>query len=109
MLQRASGARRASEESEQATTPKAEAESPASPSEDSENGSEPEGYEVWLNNVRVIEFLREAIQDRLKKGEFDPASDGEDNIDPNLKGVSAEPEDVKPLYPALPTDMDISD
>lgn len=109
MLQRASGARRASEESEQATTPKAEAESPTSPSDDSENGGEPEGYEAWLNNVRVIEFLREAIQDRLKKGEFDPASEGEDNIDPSLMGASPEPTDAKPLYPALPADMDVDE
>lgn len=105
MLQRASGARRASEESDQAPTPKAEPQSPASPSDDSDAG-EPEPYEAWLQNVRVIEYLREAIQDRLKKGEFDADSDEGDNdhnIDPSLK-AAAEVESDKPLYPALPTD-----
>lgn len=105
MLQRASGARHGSEESD-APTVKAEAESPAS-SADDESG-EPEGYEAWLNNVRVIEYLREAIRDRLEKGEFD-SSDSEDNIDPSLKVVAAEPSAAKPLYPDLPTDMEVEE
>lgn len=104
MLQRASGARRASDEAE-ATTPKAEAQSPSSPSDDSDNGGEPEPYEAWLQNVRVIEFLREAIQDRLKKGEYDADSEGDDNIDPSLKVVAEEAE--RPLYPTLPMDVDV--
>lgn len=104
MLQRASGARQVSEEPEQATTPKAEPQSPASPSEDGDAG-EPESYELWLQNVRVIEYLREAIQDRLKKGEFDGESEGADNhnIDPSLTATGGVASD-RPLYPALPTD-----
>lgn len=110
MLQRASGARRGSEESETPTI-KVEAESPASSAEN-DDGGEPEGYEAWLMNMRVIEYLRQAISDRLEKGEFDPSSDGEDaedNIDPSLKVVSAEPSAAKPLYPALPTEMDVEE
>lgn len=110
MLQRASGARRASED-DGATTPKAApaegSQSPASPSDDSDNGGEPEPYEAWLQNVRVIEFLREAIQDRLKNGEFESESDVDDKIDPSLSVTAsgAAPAD-KPLYPSLPMDID---
>lgn len=111
MLQRASGARRASEEAEeQAATPKAEPQSPSSPSDDSDAG-EPEPYEAWLQNVRVIEYLREAIQDRLKKGEFESdseMSDDEKNIDPSLKSKATADSADAPLYPTLPTDaMDV--
>lgn len=105
MLQRASGARRASEESDSAPTVKAE--SPASPSEDGDNAGEPEPYEAWLQNVRVIEFLREAIQDRLKHGQYDPeeAGSGADaNIDPSLK-VEGDKSGT-PLYPDLPMEID---
>lgn len=118
ILQRASGARRASEESDSAPTPKAE--SPSSPSDDGENGGEPEPYEAWLQNVRVIEFLREAIQDRLKNHQYDSekAKDDDDedddkadddNIDPSLKAAAAAEaaaEANKPLYPTLPMDID---
>ncbi|KAI7781763.1 ph-response transcription factor [Diaporthe eres] len=104
MLQRASGARRASDDSERATTPKAEAMSPASNSDDSDINGEPEPYENWLQNVRVIEFLREAIRDRLKSGQYSD-SEGEDElIDPSLQEADKAPE--KPLYPALPMDVD---
>lgn len=106
MLQRASGARRASDDSEGATTPKAEAMSPASTSDDSDSSADPEPYEAWLQNVRVIEFLREAIQDRLKHGQYD--SDGEDNIDPTLKALTDAEKQAseRPLYPALPMEVD---
>ncbi|KUI55597.1 hypothetical protein VP1G_02879 [Cytospora mali] len=108
MLQRASGARRASDGSDDATTPKAEPMSPASTSDDSDSSSEPEPYEAWLQNVRVIEFLREAIQDRLKHGQYDSDEGGEDNIDPTLKAEAeaAERQSEKPLYPALPMEIE---
>lgn len=108
MLQRASGARRSSEEpAGGATTPKAaEPESPASPSEDGDASGEPESYETWLQNIRVIEFLREAIRDRLENGQFDADSEGEDNIDPSLKEAEAAAKNDGPLYPALPMEVD---
>lgn len=108
MLQRASGARRSSEEpAGGATTPKAaEPESPASPSEDGDASGEPESYETWLQNIRVIEFLREAIRDRLENGQFDADSEGEDNIDPSLKEAEAAAKNDGPLYPALPMEID---
>ena len=109
MLQRASGARRASDESEGAPTPKPEPMSPASTSDDSDSSSDPEPYEAWLQNVRVIEFLREAIQDRLKNGQYDSDEAGNDNIDPSLDAALAEgaKQAEKPLYPALPMDIDV--
>ncbi|ROV98375.1 hypothetical protein VMCG_07130 [Cytospora schulzeri] len=119
MLQRASGARRASDDSEGgAATPKAAAAepmSPASTSDDSDSSVDPEPYEAWLQNVRVIEFLREAIQDRLKHGQYDSDEGGEDNIDPTLKALAdAEKQQAaaaaaaeRPLYPALPMEVDI--
>lgn len=110
MLQRASGARRASDESDGAPTPKAEPMSPASTSDDSDSSADPEPYEAWLQNVRVIEFLREAIQDRLKHGQYDSDEGGDDgNIDPALKAALAEGarQAEKPLYPALPMDVDV--
>lgn len=102
MLQRASGARRGSEESEQAKTPKAEPSSPSSPSDDSDNG-DPESYDAWIQHVRVIEYLREAVQYRLKAGDFSESEGEDDNIDPSLKAAEAE----KSLYPTLPTDMEV--
>lgn len=104
MLQRASGARRASDDSERATTPKAEAMSPASNSDDSDINGEPEPYENWLQNVRVIEFLREAIRDRLKSGQYSDSEGEDEMIDPSLQEADKGPE--KPLYPALPMDVD---
>lgn len=104
MLQRASGSRRASDDSERATTPKAEAMSPASQSDDSDINGEPEPYESWLQNVRVIEFLREAIRDRLKGGQYSDSEGDDEMIDPSLQVADKAPE--KPLYPALPMDVD---
>lgn len=104
MLQRASGARRASDDSDRATTPKAEAMSPASTSDDSDINGEPEPYENWLQNVRVIEFLREAIRDRLKSGQYSDSEGEDEMIDPSLQ--EAEKASEKPLYPALPMDVD---
>ncbi|KAJ0109203.1 ph-response transcription factor [Diaporthe amygdali] len=105
MLQRASGSRRASDDSDVATTPKAEAMSPASTSDDSDINGEPEPYESWLQNVRVIEFLREAIRDRLKHGQYSDSEDGDDDmIDPSLQEADKAPE--KSLYPTLPMDVD---
>lgn len=113
MLQRASGARRASDDSEKTTTPRA-SESAQSPTQSDESDSgEPEPYESWLQNVRVIEYLREAIQDRLKKGEYDDGDDDiNDAIDPALAAAGKEQEQEKekesetPLYPTLPMEID---
>ncbi|KAF3769997.1 hypothetical protein M406DRAFT_354209 [Cryphonectria parasitica EP155] len=107
MLQRARGARRASDESEGAVTPKAEPQSPASSTDDNDSTGEPESYEAWLQNVRVIEYLRVAIQDRLKSRQYDSDSEGEDNIDPTLKAGKASAKIDAPLYPALPVEVDV--
>lgn len=58
-----------------ATTPKVAPESPASPASDSSDVSEAtrerdEQYDRWLENMRVIEGLREYIRGRLERREY---------------------------------------
>ena len=43
----------------------------SSPSAASDASSEPESYDQWLNNVRVIESLRDYIKTRLSRREYD--------------------------------------
>jgi len=102
MLQSASGGRQVSDDTEMAVTPKAvePVAAVSSPSEESE-GSEPEPYEAWLDNVRVIEFLRKYVQDRLHRRDYDESLDSEQAIDPSLSSSSE-----KPLYPVLRMEID---
>ncbi|KJR87849.1 pH-response transcription factor [Sporothrix schenckii 1099-18] len=85
----------------------------SSPSAASDASSEPESYDQWLNNVRMIESLREYIKTRLTRQEYDGSREmppppaygrGRDLPEPplstrlpSLKSVSEAP----PLYPAL--------
>ena len=107
MLQSASGGRRAADDVEMAATPKAvesAISSVSSPSEESDNGAEPEPYENWLQNVRVIEFLREYVQDRLKRRQYEESSSSDDErIDPSL---DIRNQAARPLYPVLRMDVD---
>lgn len=47
--------------------------SPSAASDTSSGSSEPESYDQWLNNVRVIESLRDYIKTRLTRQEYDAA------------------------------------
>ena len=91
-------------------TPRASDGSPSaagSPSADSSDGSQEE-YESWINNIRVIEYIRNCVKERLERGDFE--SDGEpmDLDRPAGSRQVPEPESrhyqqqpAKPLYPAL--------
>ncbi|KAH8673839.1 hypothetical protein BX600DRAFT_433448 [Xylariales sp. PMI_506] len=94
MLQRASSGPKSVDRE---VTPRFEpASSPVgSPSADSESSSEDQAYEAWLENVRVIEYLREYVIDRLKRGEFEPSS-------PRSEDAEMTDAPRQPMYPALP-------
>lgn len=115
MLQTSNGGRRAGRDMDRAATPKAsESNSVSSPSDESETSTEAETYDEWVQHMRVIEFLRKYVRDRLHRQDYDEAMregmmeglrDHRDNrIDskgfPSEKGV---PE--RPLYPSLPRIM----
>ncbi|CAK7263850.1 hypothetical protein SEPCBS119000_000709 [Sporothrix epigloea] len=85
----------------------------SSPSAASDASSEPESYDQWLNNVRVIESLRGYIKTRLTRKEYDGSrelhtsygrgySNGRELPEPptrlpSLKSVS----EASSLYPTL--------
>jgi hypothetical protein len=96
MLQ--AGARRAAdtETSSGASTPRAEA-AVSSPSDESDS-SEPEPYESWLQNIRTIEFLREYVQERIRRRDYVDDDEGS-RIDPMVLDDAKSVE--KPLYPDL--------
>jgi len=104
--------RRVEEEDEQeadgATTPRAVSASSPAASDDSESSGEPEEYETWLMNVRIIEFLREYVQHRLRTGDYEDDEGAETapspmNVDEErITATTAEP----PLYPALRMTVD---
>lgn len=103
MLQKASGPRRSPDGSDGATTPRASESamsSVGSPSDDSEAGSEPEPYEAWLQNVRVIEYLREYVQERIRRRDFEDmaAAHGDPMV---IDGPSRAGPAERPLYPRL--------
>ncbi|KAI0481092.1 hypothetical protein GGR56DRAFT_688558 [Xylariaceae sp. FL0804] len=110
MLQRSSNGTHAFIEREGAGTPRASpADAPgsgsavSSPSAQSETSSsehrEDQEYENWLENIRVIESLREYVLDRLRRKEYDadsPASTDSMDTDETTRPLS------QPAYPALP-------
>ncbi|ORY70142.1 uncharacterized protein BCR38DRAFT_100579 [Pseudomassariella vexata] len=105
MLQRASaGPRPAFEDRE--TTPKASdsaVSSVSSPSAESDAGTEnreDQAYEAWLENVRIIEHLREYVIERLKRKDYDGSSDDMDIDSPHSSPHSSP---RQPAYPALPS------
>jgi hypothetical protein len=106
MLQRASAGSRPIVDRETSATPKAyesAVSSVSSPSAESEASAtenrEDQAYEAWLENVRVIEYLREYVIDRLKRREYEadsPASSDSMDVDTPSRPPS------QPAYPALP-------
>lgn len=95
MLQRANPSQRPIPEDRE-STPKASESVVSSPSAESESSGDDTIYEAWLENVRVIEFLREYVIERLKRKDYDadsPASN--DSMD-----VDSPPR--QPAYPSLP-------
>lgn len=101
-----------------ATTPKAPApavESPASPASESSDVSDAtrereEQYDRWLENMRVIEGLREYIRGRLERREYikDGADRDADAMDVDVKSPQMPPRTLgkgkegNSLYPILP-------
>jgi hypothetical protein len=104
MLQRSNRAideREREREREQSTTPKAESavSSVSSPSAESESDNrEDQAYEAWLENVRVIEYLREYVIDRLKRKEYETGSPKSSSDDMDVDSPPKES-----LYPPLPS------
>jgi len=87
--------------------------SPSASSEASESVRErEEQYDQWLENMRVIEYLREYIQNRLEREDFDEESAVAADKEQRRREASTEAMDVdggdvarpameKPLYPTL--------
>ncbi|KAM3427257.1 hypothetical protein MY4824_009552 [Beauveria thailandica] len=118
LLQRARGPlpSRPAEPSSGATTPKSAADSPASPASESSDTSDAtrereEQYDRWLENMRVIEGLREYVRGRLERREYvsDEAERNGDAMDVDVKSPQLPPrtlgkgkEGGNSLYPILP-------
>lgn len=106
MLQRANAGPRPAPERETSTTPKPAESAPSSvgsPSAESEasgDSREDQAYEAWLENVRVIEYLREYVIDRLKRKEYD-AESPRSSASGNDMDVDTPPRES--LYPPLPS------
>lgn len=107
------------EDSSGRTTPKAEpVTSPRSPSTDSDvsdaTKEREEQYDRWLENMRVIESLREYVRGRLDRKEFEEAERStdanrrkdSDAMDVDMKSPPVQPiglrEGGSNLYPRLP-------
>ncbi len=105
-LGQASGGGQHDDEDADGTNATAGAVSPSrSQSEDSESNSEPETYESWLENIRMIEFLRKYVHARLQKGDYaeQMIKSEESRASPmavDEKDRSAFPVE-RPLYPTL--------
>jgi hypothetical protein len=105
---------RANVREDRETTPKApesavsvsSVSSPGAESETSESNREDQAYEAWLENVRVIEYLREYVIDRLKRKDYETegseaarrASDSPDSME-----IDSPPR--QPAYPSLPLEV----
>lgn len=105
---------RGGENEDRTSTPRAaDRESISSPSADSSaDGSEPESYDDWIQNIRTIEKLRMFIRERLEKHEYEEPS-GMDRmdrsrIDPMVLDSDKQRDEgpalkvEQPLYPSLP-------
>lgn len=114
MLQRARGAPpRSPEEQSGKTTPKASESalsvgSPSSESDVSEATRErEEQYDRWLENMRVIESLREYVRGRLERKEFSTDEERRESeamdVDPRSprSPVQSAPKEGSSLYPIL--------
>ncbi|KAI1384581.1 uncharacterized protein F4822DRAFT_415626 [Hypoxylon trugodes] len=114
MLQRANTAHRPEPLS---TTPRASeppsaaisaVSSPSAESEASAEAREDQVYEQWLENIRVIEYLREYVIDRIKRKDFEDESGSEGMVgspaaasDMDVDSSPTRPPS-QPAYPALP-------
>ncbi|KAL1873447.1 hypothetical protein VTK73DRAFT_945 [Phialemonium thermophilum] len=112
LLQSANGARRPQENSSttsggNSSTPtpimskarKPSTASVGSPSGESESSTEAETYDDWVQHMRVIEFLRKYVRDRLERHEYE-----EDIPSWRLDRMSIDSSKIKqerPLYPVL--------
>ncbi|KAI1762499.1 hypothetical protein GGR53DRAFT_501302, partial [Hypoxylon sp. FL1150] len=69
----------------------------SSPSAESESADD-QVYEDWLTNIRAIEYLRQYVQDRLKRKDYEPESpnSSEMEVDSPTRPPS------QPEYPQLP-------
>ncbi|RYP63476.1 hypothetical protein DL771_009269 [Monosporascus sp. 5C6A] len=74
------------------------AESEASNSENQQD----QAYEAWLENVRVIEYLREYVIDRLRRGEYEADSPSAASNQSSMDVDSPARPPSQPAYPALP-------
>ncbi|KAI1115992.1 hypothetical protein F5Y14DRAFT_408869 [Nemania sp. NC0429] len=107
MLQRASAGPRPAVERDGSRTPKgpeSAISAVSSPSAESERSTEAreredQAYEIWLENVRTIEFLREYVNDRIRRKDFDAGSIGSGS---STEGDSPVRPPSQPAYPALP-------
>ncbi|KAI1267408.1 hypothetical protein F5Y18DRAFT_380150 [Xylariaceae sp. FL1019] len=103
MLQRASAGPRPAHEREGSHTPKpVEASAVSSPSAESDletREREDQAYEVWLENVRTIEYLREYVGDRLRRKDYEMDSPGSSS---SMDTDSPTRPPSQPAYPALP-------
>lgn len=111
MLQRANAGPRPHLDRELTSTPKPEpaasaVSSPSAESEASAEAREDQAYEAWLEHIRVIEYLREYVIDRIKRKDYDE----ENNSHSHSGSHSGSDMDVdspvrppsQPAYPALP-------
>jgi len=103
-LQQSSTGPRPVVDREGARTPKAHDSAVSSPSGESERSSESreredQAYEIWLENVRTIEYLREYVNDRLRRRDFDAGSPGSNS---SMEVDSPARPPSQPAYPALP-------
>lgn len=111
MLQSSAARRSNGSESDGARTPKATDALPSSVSSPSGESEGPEGetYDDWLQHMRTIEFLRNAIRRRLDHREYDDDSDNS-RIDPMLNHPGSDRSSGRPsppgadrvAYPSLP-------
>ncbi|TPX12064.1 uncharacterized protein E0L32_007179 [Thyridium curvatum] len=88
---------------ERSTTPKASESamsSVSSPSDASDSSSEPESYETWVQNVKLIEYLREYVKDRLKRHDYEETRE-QHRYDPMSIDSHKEKPAERPLYPSL--------
>lgn len=99
-------------ESDGATTPRAgepaAVGSPRGSVSDSSGGSDPETYEDWITNIRLIEKLRAYVKERLESKAYEEAHE-DSRIDPMIVDSVQERETgdqamkvEKVAYPSLP-------
>ncbi|KAI6091869.1 hypothetical protein F4821DRAFT_225775 [Hypoxylon rubiginosum] len=71
--------------------------SPSADSESAEAGDD-QVYEEWLTNIRAIEYLRQYVQERIKRKDYEP--DSADSSEMEVDSPTRPPS--QPEYPQLP-------